>query len=420
MFLKMVLHYKDSREKGEVMTSREKVKRLLQREPIDGIVIDFGGMSSDGISAIAYAKLVKALGLPERPVKVYDIFQQVAAPDPDVIEAMGGDFVQAFRMRLRFGISCKEWKEDVLSDGTACLVPYELKPEKRPDGSKVICVDGVPFAQMPKNGFYYDQIAHPLEECEDEEDLENYIPYRMTQDEIDYIVDEVEQLYEQTDKAIVFGFGGSIFEQAQRDFNFEAFYCNIVSEKDLMHAYFRKMTDAYMYNLKQLLPRIGDKIQVIQFFDDLGTQTSLQISRELYREMIMPYQKEMYDYVHYSCPEVKILLHSCGAIFDVIPDLIEAGVDMLNPVQISAVGMEPQRLKDTYGDRLFFWGGGADLQHFVEKTDDLNAIREHVEGLIQIFAENGGFVFSQVHNFQYDINIDKVLAIYDVAKKYKK
>ncbi len=401
------------------MTSREKVKKMLRREPVDGIVIDFGGMPSDGISAAAYSRLVKALGLPERPVRVYDIFQQIAAPDLDVIDAMGGDFIQAFRMRVRFGISCREWKEDWLADGTPCLVPYELNPEVQEDGSRVIRIDGVPFARMPKDGFYYDQIAHPLELYETEEQLSLWQPYYMTEDEICYIAEEVDWLYEHTDKAIVFGFGGSIFEQAQRDFNFETFYYNIIAEKELMRAYFRKITDAYLYNLRQLLPLIGGKIQVIQFFDDLGTQTSLQISRELYREMVWPYQKEMYDYVHQICPETGILLHCCGAIYDVIPDLIEAGVDMLNPVQISAAGMDPVRLKQTYGDRIIFWGGGADIQNFVEKTDDIEAVKKHTEDLVKIFSQNGGYIFSQVHNFQHNADVKKILAIYDTAKKYK-
>jgi uroporphyrinogen decarboxylase len=135
--------------------------------------------------------------------------------------------------------------------------------------------------------------------------------------------------------------------------------------------------------------------------------------------MIWPYQKEMYDFVHRSCPQVKVLLHSCGAIFDLIPDLIEAGVDMLNPVQISAKGMEPQRLKDAYGNSIFFWGGGADIQNFVEHTDNLEEIQDHVERLVKIFSANGGFVFSQVHNFQHDVDIGKVLAIYEIAKRYK-
>ena len=401
------------------MTSREKVRRLLNREPIDGIVIDFGGMSSTGISAIAYNRLVKALGLPERPARVYDIFQQVAAPDMDVIERMGGDFVQAYRMRLRFGISCRQWKPDTLADGSACLVPSETAPVVDAQGNRIILVDGVPFAKMPAGGVYYDQIAHPLESVEEVEDLDDYHPAVMQDDEVDYILREVDDLYENTDKSILFGFGGSVFEQGQRDFGFENFYCSLLIHKEMLHRYMRMTTDAYIASLSKLLPHIQDKIDVIQFFDDLGTQQSLQVSPEAYREMIKPYHARMFGYIHEHYPRLKVLLHSCGAIGDIIPDLVKSGVDLLNPVQISARGMDPQMLKDTYGDRLIFWGGCADMQGFVQNTDDIQAIREHVDRLIHIFAPGGGLVFSQIHNFQFDLPPEKILAIFDTARKYK-
>ena len=234
------------------MTSREKVRKLLNREPMDGIVMDFGGMSSTGISAVAYRNLVRALGLPDRPVRVYDVFMQTAAPDVDVIDRMGGDFVQAFRMRLRFGISCKEWKESTMSDGSPCLVPYEMEPVEDEAGNKTIYVDGVPFARMPKGGYYYDLIAHPLEDCESVEDLNAYHPAVMQDDEVEYIIREVEDLYDNTDKAIVFGFGGSLFEQGQRDFNFENFFCNLLLEEEMMHRYFDMTANAYLESLKKI------------------------------------------------------------------------------------------------------------------------------------------------------------------------
>ena len=115
-----------------------------------------------------------------------------------------------------------------------------------------------------------------------------------------------------------------------------------------------------------------------------------------------------------------MLLHCCGGIFDLIPSLTEAGVDLLNPVQVSAAGMEPQKLKNAYGDKMIFWGGGADMQDFVQKTDDLDEIRKHVDGLIQTFSQGGGFVFTQIHNIQYDVPPEKVIAIYETAKKYKR
>lgn len=402
------------------MNSREKVKKLFNRETTDGIAIDFGGMSSSGISAVAYAKLVEALGLPRRMIKINDIFQQTAQPDLDVIEALGGDFVQALPMRLRFGISSKQWKEWTMTDGTPCLVPSEFNPVTDEKGNKIIIAYGVPYACMPDRGFYYDQTAHLLEDAEEISDLDGFPFPVMEEDEIEFIKIEVEELYENTDKAIVFRLGGSIFEQGQRDFNYENFYCNLLINKELMHMYFRRLTNAYLANLKRLLPVIGDKIQVVQFFDDLGAQTGLQISVNTYREMIMPYHKEMYAYIHKTCPEVKVLLHCCGGIFDLIPSLTEAGVDLLNPVQVSAAGMEPQKLKNAYGDKMIFWGGGADMQDFVQKTDDLDEIRKHVDGLIQTFSQGGGFVFTQIHNIQYDVPPEKVIAIYETAKKYKR
>lgn len=400
------------------MNSREKVQKLFHREPIEGIVIDFGGMPSDGISAVAYNHLVKQLGLPDRKIKVYDIFQQLAAPDLDVIDILGGDFILAYRMRMRFGISCKEWRDDFLTDGTPCLVPAEMNSIIDENGNKDIFVHNKLFARMPKGGFYYDQIAHPLEDCMEMDDLQDYHPVLMQDDEVEYIVNEIQHLYDDTDKAIVFAFGGSVFEQGQRDFGFENFYCNIVAEPELMHAYFQKTTDAYLHDLQNLLPKIGSKIDVIHFFDDLGAQTALQISPSTYREMIKPYHTQLFQYIHDNFANIKILFHCCGAIYDIIPDLIESGIDLLNPVQISASGMNAQRLKDTFGEKVIFWGGGADMQDFVQNSTP-KEIGKHVEGLIKIFQKDGGFIFSQIHNIQYDVPVEKILAIYETAKRFK-
>lgn len=400
------------------MTSREKVRRLFEGKSYEGMVIDFGGMYSDGISAIAYAKLLKYLGIEER-IKLFDISQQLAAPSLEVVNRLGGDFMLAYRMRLRYGISAKEWKEDVLKDGTKCLVPYTFMPVIDAEGNRNLYMDGKLIARMPKDGFYYDQVSHPLEGVEDVKELEEiFRPEYFQKDEVDYIADEVSHLYRDTDKAIVFGFGGSIFEQGQLDFNYETFYYNLAAEKEIMYAYFEKLTEAYLYNLGQVLSKVGDKVDAIHFRDDLGTQRTLQISVPMYREMIKPFHKKMFDFVHDNYPNIRILLHSCGAIFDVIPDLIDAGVNILNPVQISAKGMVPEKLKKAYGDRLIFWGGGADLQQFV-MNHNVQEIKRHVAELIETFNQNGNYIFSQIHNFQHDVPPEKILAIFDTAKQYK-
>ena len=174
----------------------------------------------------------------------------------------------------------------------------------------------------------------------------------------------------------------------------------------------------YMTDLEKILGRIGKYIQVIQFGDDLGTQEAPLISLKTYRELIKPYQQRQYQYVRRQYPEVKVFLHSCGAIFPLIPDLIEAGVEILNPVQISAAGMEPRALKESFGKDIVFWGGGANMQGTV-LNGSVEDIRREVRELIGIFSEGSGFVFNQVHNIQANVPPEKILAIYDTALAFR-
>lgn len=400
------------------MTSRDKVRKVLAREPIDGIVMDFGAMRSTGINAMAYNKLLKHLGMQDKCAVVYDVFQQLALPHMEVIDRFGGDVVQVHRYEPAFGINIARWKDDVLQDGSPCKVPYDLNPVLNADGSKDIIQGGKCIARMPKGGFYYDQIYRPLQDVEEIEELDSFNPPVMTDDEVDFIAKEVEDAYNNTDKAILLCFGGNIFEAGQGDFGYENFYANLAGDKELMHAYFDKLATSYVKSLEKLMPRVAGKVDVIQFGDDLGTQSALQISVDMYREMIKPYHSRIYQFIQKNYPQSKVFLHCCGAIFDVIPDLIDAGVQILNPVQISAKGMDPQRLKDAYGKDIIFWGAGANMQTFVQNAS-VEEICKHVEELIGIFSKGGGFVFTQVHNIQYDVPPEKVVAIYDTAKKFK-
>lgn len=400
------------------MTSRERVRSYLKGELSDGILISCGALPNDGISAFAYARLLRHLGLEHIPVKVFDLFQFLAEIDPQVIDILGGDFVQTHRMRYRFQISRKEWREGTLPDGTPCLFPSEFAPVVDEKGNSTIYVDGVPFARMPANGLYFDQIAHPLGGVTKIGELRNCHPAApMDAEEIDFVVKDIERLYTSTDRSIVMIFGGSIFEQGQRDFGHEDFYCNLATEPQLMHAYFQKVLEANLYNLKSILDRASEKVDVVHFFDDIGSQASLQISPKMYREMIKPYHRRQCQFIHENYPNMKVLMHCCGAIFDLIPDYIEIGVDLLNPVQISAAGMDPERLKDTYGKRIMFWGGGADTQNF-DRFETVDDVRRHVDGLARVFSRGGGYVFSQVHNFQAGVEPEKILAVYETARKY--
>ena len=399
------------------MTSRERIVAAINHKPTDELPIDFGGMRSTGISIVAYDKLVKYLKLDEHP-KLYDVFQQLAEPSLAVLDRLGGDVVQAHRLCPAFGISIEKWKKMRIYGDIDALVPEGYSPVENPDGTKTIFDEkGEPFAKMPAGGYYFDIVQAPLKDVESVEDLEKIYRYTpMSQKEVDFIEAEVKRLYETTDKAILFPFGGNILEAGETDFGFERFMELLLLEPEIVHAYYEKLTAGYMQDLKTILPKIAPYINIIQFGDDLGSQDSLLVSRNTYREMIFPYHKMLYRFVQDNYPDVKVFLHSCGAIEPLIGDLIEAGVQILNPVQITATGMDPVQLKEKYGKDLVFWGGGARMQTTV-LGDDIDAIRKEVEELIGIFGKDGGYVFNQVHNIQANVAPEKVVAIYDTAQK---
>ena len=401
------------------MNSRERIRAALNHQPTDVLPIDFGGMRSTGISAIAYNKLLQKLGMTDKCAKVYDVFQQLAEPHPEVLARLGGDVVQAHRLYPAFGISIDRWKPGKLQDGSDCLFPFDYNPVENEKGDfDIIAPDGHVISRMPRGGLYFDLVTHPCEDFEEVEEAEAYQFPRMSAREMDFIEAECKSLYENTDKAILFAYGGNVFEQGQSDFGFENFYCNLAANPEMMHRWFDRLTDNYIEELKVLLPRIAPYIDVIQMGDDLGTQIAPQISPAMYREMIKPYHKKIYSYVRENFPKVKVFLHSCGAIHDLIPDLIDAGVQILNPIQISANGMDPKKLKEEFGKDLVFWGGGANMQTFVQ-TATVEQIKAHVEELIETFYPGSGYVFTQVHNIQANVEPEKVLAIYETAAKYR-
>ena len=221
-----------------------------------------------------------------------------------------------------------------------------------------------------------------------------------------------------TDKALLFAFGGNILEAGQLDFGYETFYMNLALQTDLMNYYFGRLADYYISALDALMPSLAPNIDLIQFGDDLGTQVAPQISPEMYRSLIKPWHRKLFTHVKDNWPDVKVFMHSCGAIYNLIPDLIDAGVEVLNPVQISAAGMDPVKLKSEFGKDLVFWGGGADMQHTVAKGS-VQEIRDEVRRLIETFSRDGGYVFTQVHNIQADVSPEKVMAIYETAAEYR-
>ena len=400
------------------MTPRERILAALSHREPDVLPIDFGAMRSTGINALAYVQLKKHLGISSGAVRVYDLFQQLAEPEEAVLKRMGGDVIQLHRFAPSFGIPIDSWKESALADGSPCLVPAGFNPVKQANGDLEIYSGKTLVAVMPAGNYYFNQVAHGYANCETKEDIDRIGIPEISDEELGFLARNAREMFEKTDYAILGSFGGNIIEAGQMAFGYEKFMFLLAAEPELVHHYFEKITAAYLRDLEKYLKAVGKYIQVIQMGDDLGMQNGPQISPAMYRKMIKPYHSAQYQFIR-KHSQAAVFLHCCGGIYELIPDLIDAGVQILNPVQISAAGMDPMRLKKEFGKDLVFWGGGANMQQVVP-NGTLEEIRNDTHRLVEIFAPGGGFVFTQVHNIQANVPPEKILAIYDTALGFRK
>ncbi len=403
---------------GDKLTSRERVLLSLNHEEPDRIPIDLGSARSTGINAIAYRDLLQYLQL-NSDVKVFDVKQLLAIPGQNILERFGCDVVMLHGIRPSLGLSLDEWKEGRLPvDGGRCLVPAGFNPVMQSDGSEAIfdCA-GHLLAKRPKDGLYFDEFYHPLEEAVSREEVDMLPMPEISDDELAYLSRRAKELYEKTDYAISGATSFSLFEKGTKDFGYETFLTNLYTEPELVEYYLDKLTAAYIVWMEKYLDAVGDYIQIVQNNDDLGMQQGMIISPELYRRFFKPRHEKIIKAIKNKKKGVFVFLHSCGSIYPVMNDLIEAGFEIFNPVQYNAADMDPQRLKKEFGRKCTFWGGGVDTQNTLAygTADDVAA---EAKKMIQIFSPGGGFIFNAVHNIQAGVAPDKIVALYDTAKKY--
>lgn len=405
------------------MTSRERIRAVLNHQMPDMLPIDFGAHRSSGISAIAYNKLKAKLGMDQSTTKLYDIMQQLAMPEEAVLNHFGADVAQIYQLNPAFDACLDSWKPGTLQDGSPCLVPENLNPVPNAGGGlDIFNKQGVLVARQPQGGLYYDNMNHFLQDVEDIDELKKLmVKPSITEAELDFLEKQAKDLYENSGRATLLHVGGAVFEEGQQEFGYETFFYLLAAEPEVIHCWAENLTEGYIEVLDKILDRIGPYLDIAWFGgDDLGTQIAPQISLKMYREMIKPYHTQLYRFVKKKSPNTAVALHSCGAISPLIPDLIDAGIDILNPIQISAKDMDPATLKREFGKNLVFWGGGADMQGFVWHNDDPKEIYNHSRHLIETFAPEGNFVFTQIHNILADVAPEKVLAIYQAALDYRK
>jgi uroporphyrinogen decarboxylase len=396
------------------MNSRERVLRAIHHQPADRVPIDLGGTRQSGIAASTYHRLKKMLGI-DTPTRVYDIYQMLAEVERPIMERFGADVIGLNRRDVAFGILNQDFQPWTLFDGTPVQVPGGFQPVTEPDGSLVLLRDDQPIARMPKDGFYFDRVdkfpgaAHV--------DLDGYEPPRLSDVDMQHYRAQAEALYQNTDFAIVAPLGPpyELFYGLGTG-DFEMWMITLASEPDYVSQLYEKLVDAWLDNLRRFVDAVGDRVQILQVNDDFGTQHSLFLSVDMYRRQIMPYYQRGLDWIHQNT-DMKVLLHSDGAIFPLIPSLIETGFDILNPVQTSAAGMDPVQLKEECRGRLAFWGGSLDCQKTLP-YGTVDQVQQEVQSHLEVFAPGGGYVFAPVHNIQAGVPPENVVAMYDTARRF--
>jgi len=390
------------------MTSRERVLAAIERRKMDRMPVDLGGMRSTGIMAVAYDRLKKHLGILEGDIYVFDTGQQLAWVEEPLLRRYGCDVVP-----LDLG-TLKGWKAYALPDGTPAKITADFEMEPDGEGGWFHIWGGRRVGHMPASSYYFDSLYHPLAEAESIADLEAFDWGEMADEDLCLLEREAKRLFEDTDYAIMGAFGGAFLEGGQGLRGWDRFMMDLAANRSFAEAILDKILETNITNVRRYLDAVGDYIQLIQVGGDLGTQAGPQIRPEWYYEIIQPRQEEFWGEIH-RLADVKVFLHSCGGIYELIPGIIEAGCDVLNPVQTSAHGMEPERLKEEFGGKITFWGGGCDTQTVLPFCSPEEVYR-HTAERIGIFKPGGGYVFCQVHNIQVGVPPENIEAMYQAVR----
>lgn len=420
-----------------MLTSRERINLSLNHQEPDRVPLDLGSGPTTGMHVSSVYLLRQALKLdpPGTPVKVIEPYQMLGEIKPDLMDALGIDVAGVGPSATLFGFKNESWKGWTLFDGTPVLVPEAFNTEPEPDGSILMYPEGdrsaPPSGKMPKNGFYFDTIVRqpPLDDdnLNPEDNLEEF--GYISEAELAHFKQEVERLYRETDKALLVNFGGTAFgdialvpapwlkyPKGIRDI--EEWYMSTVARRDYVYEVFERQCAIALANLEKLYPVLGDKVTAVYVSGtDFGTQIGPFISPDTYRKLYKPFYQQVNGWIHEHTPW-KTFMHSCGSLVALLPDIVDSGFDILNPVQLSAAGMDPRELKSRFGDRLVFWGGGVDTQKTLPFGTP-EEIRAEVRERINIFKSGGGYVFNSIHNVQPGVPVENLVALYEAVREYR-
>jgi uroporphyrinogen decarboxylase len=393
------------------MSSRERVLAAVDHREPDRIPIDLGGSPATGIEPGLYHRLREQLGIKGETLRVYDVWQLLAWVERPVVEALGGDVLAVPRLTQPFQTRIDSWRPWQLDDGTPVQMPGNFVPVPGEDGSLCFYLDGELVAKKAPDSPYFDRMIEfkfydPLPP------VQTFPMWIFADAELEWVRHWAGTLRAETDKAL-FGDPGLILGRWS---GYQEWLYTIAIDPDYVLAFYERKVENILTNLELYAQAVGDNIDVVWFGEDFGTQKGTMISPKMFNEFVAPYYKRLFDWVHQHT-SWKVFFHSCGGIYPIISTLITCGVDSLNPVQTTAAGMDPTKLKSEFGKRLTFWGGGIDTQS-VLPFGSLKEVRAQVQERIQVFGPGGGFVFSPIHNIQADVPVDNLMAMYGAVHEY--
>lgn len=414
-------------------TSIERLKKTLNHDQPDRVPVDFGSTHVTGISVWSVIQLRKAfLGEAKPSVKVIEPYQMLGEIDDALREALGIDVMGVYSDSTMFGFENKDWKPFTLHDGTEVLVPGGFNLTSNEKGDLFVHPEGdtsiPPSGRMPKGGFYFDAV--PRQAPIDEDRLnpaDNLVEFEPLTEKQIFDFAAKAKLAASLGKCAVLSVPGTGFgdialvpamwlKKTPGIREVEEWYISTIARRDYVYRVFEGQLEIALKNLERLIPALGTGVQVAFVTGtDFGTQRGSFISPEAYRDLYKPFHRKVNDFIH-AHSNWKTFIHSCGSVLNLIPDFIDAGFDILNPVQCSAAGMDPVRLKKEFGEDLVFWGGGADTQMTLAfGTPD--QVYQEVRERIRLFGKNGGFVFNTIHNIQATTPVENMLAMFKAVKE---
>jgi len=379
------------------MNSRERVQKALNHVEPDRVPFDLGGTVLTSIHVDAYRRLRDHLGLPAKDeIPLMDIFQQIAVVDDDLLDL---------------------WKVDVRGVAPRSSATFNIDVKDMGDYTYFYDEWGIGWRMPKEGGFYYDMFEHPLHDATTTQEIENY-DWPDPEDPARFkgLRERARQVADEGDAVLLGGLCAGVLEMTAWMRGFDNYFPDFVNNPELQTYLMDKIVELKMAYWDKALAAAGDCVDVVQEADDFAGQFGMLISPKTYRDLCKPRHKRLFDFIR-DRTDAKIFFHSCGSVRPVIPDLIEIGVDILNPVQVSATGMDSAELKEEYGDDITFWGGGVDTQQILGKGSPED-VRDEVKRRVEDLAPGGGFVFATVHNIQADVPPENLIAMWETLQEY--